>query len=237
MPLGRAQFISPVTGKLTLYNEHKFLSAIEPVSAMDTNLLVNETNVELYSQGIDGFVTEARHISTGIVDYVEVKGWVPDEPIPEAGTARLLAPIVVAAIITILKIVIPLVVAGIVFVAAAIVVQGLYLQTAYPKLYYTAQDPQTGEIHGPWTREAVVTWNQSNYPDYWVDPTTTMIVDTSQPDAEEKINFIIQNTPSGWGEPSGGWSDQIIMLLVVGGLVVGSIIALPYILRAFKGTG
>ena len=235
MPLGRAQFISPVTGRLTLYNEHKFLRAIEPVEAIDTNLLVEETNTELYNQSVDAFTTQARHIQTGILDYVEVTGWVPTEPIPE-GAASLFAIMATITAIVTAKL-FALIVGALVFVSVAWVIQGLYMQTAYPKLYYTVADPLTGEIRGPWARESVVTWNQSNYPDYWVDPTTTMVVDPSQPDAQEKINFIIENTPSGWGEPSGGWTDQIIMLLVVGGLVIGSIIALPYLLRTFKRKG
>lgn len=225
---------SPLTGKLELYRKHLFLDAAEAHSTLDTIWFRDQLNSDIISQGVDAVCTEVRHYETDIIDYVEVEFFVP-ELVARAGAEK--KSLVAVTIFVVVGLIIALIMAT--AIAIVTVTNALHRQkmdAAYPDLFYVI-DPNTGDLLGPMPRESAVTLKEALYPGMWIDPTTTLMVDPNSPDAVTKIAYIINNTPAGWGEPTeypDDWMNKIMMLLIVGGVIIGGIMVLPHVLRAFR---
>lgn len=217
----QATLESPVTGRLTTYNLHNFLDLARGFVATDPIALRDALNDEYYTQGIDAICNEVKIISHPVATWIQVDNWIPTEA---EATARLLPSIVMA--VAAILIVMLAGVAAIMTVGPSI--HAWIMEQRYPHFYYTLADPVTGVKHGPWPREQVYSWDIANYPDLWIDPTTLTAIDPNDPDFEEKRDWIILNTPEGWGEPQNGGIDfqGMIMWIVLGAVVVGGIFLL-----------
>uniref|UniRef100_A0A6M3M8U4 Uncharacterized protein n=1 Tax=viral metagenome TaxID=1070528 RepID=A0A6M3M8U4_9ZZZZ len=230
------EFNSPLTGRLTLYQRHDWLGATEGRSVIDVDFFKDDLNNNFYNQNIDAVCTDVRHMSSAIVDFVEVETWVSLDSLQASGTGK--AGIAVIAVIGALiwKIVIAAVVIGAVICVAGFALHTWRMNEAYPNLYFTLPDPETGEVYGPWPRETVATWNASTYPNLWIDPNTTMALDPTDPQFAERKEFIITNTPSGWGEPQSYPFDLsgIMPYILLGALALGGILILPSLIKAFR---
>lgn len=229
--------VSPITGNLTVYELSSFLQLADGPITFDTAAARNTLTNEYYTQGVDAVCNEVKYIASTTATWVQVDNWVPSAPVLKAGIETL-EPVsaIIAAIIIILKIIIPIIVAGIVIAGVAWVVGNIYMAAAYPRIYYTMPDPTTGKPNGPWTREEVLSWNAANYPTLWFDPNTTMGFDPSDPNFQQKKDWVILNTPSGWGQPFGGdiLGGLIPIIAIIGGIVIVAIVLPPIIRYATK---
>jgi len=221
---------SPLTGKLTLYRKHLFLDASEAHSTLDTVWFRDQLNSDIISQNVDAVCTAVRHYESDIVDYVEVEFFVPEE----TAATKLGVSVTIFVVFGLIMALIVVASLGIITVSNALHRQKM--EAAYPELFFV-RDPNTDEIMGPMSRESAVTLKEALYPGMWIDPTTTLMVDPTSPDAETHIEYIITNTPSGWGEPKADendWMNQIMTMVIVGGVIIAGVMILPHVLRAFQ---
>lgn len=217
----QASFESPVTGRLTVYNLHNFLDLAEGFVSGDPNALRDALNDEYYAQGIDAICNEVKIISHPVATWIQVDNWIPTAA---EATASLIASIIMA----VAAVIIIIVTGALAILTVGPSIHGWIMEQKYPSLYFTLPDPVTGQINGPWPREKAYSWDTVNYPHLYFDPTTLTALDPSDPDFEEHRDWVILNTPAGWGEPQNGGVDiqGMIMWIVLGAVVIGGIFLL-----------
>lgn len=204
MSVGSIERLSPVTGQLTVYTRHRVLLLTEGNTVVNGDKAVTDANTRFTTDAIDAFATTCSHVSTSVAGYAQVEVYVADAEATASLHPGSFELVVIAglAIITVIKWALAAAITGalVYFVSEALHRQKM--AEAYPSLYYTAKDPATGDVLGPWTREQVATWNAAKYPTCWVDPTTTMVVCPGDPTFEAKKEFIEKNTPANWAVPT-----------------------------------
>lgn len=225
--------VSPVTKKQTIYNLYKYLDLAEGNSVYDTVYAIDLMNSEFYLQGIDAFCAEINQISSEIATWVETHVYIAEPP-QQAGQIATVDPFTIAQIIGIIKwVIVASVIIGGTIIAVKYALHTFKMEEAYPKLYYV-ENPETGEGDF-YPRETAVTLKEAWYPGMWIDPTTTLMLDPSDPDFEERKKFVILNTPEGWGEPQTYPFDfaNIINTLIIGAVVIGGIVIAVKFLPSF----
>lgn len=104
----KKKMVSALTGKLTTYELIRTQDTCSRFTA-DMNQLKTALQNEFFSQGQDAYVENCTQIRETNYDYLLTDIWMPAE--------SPIAPLIIVAIIVILKYVVPIVIAGIVFYA------------------------------------------------------------------------------------------------------------------------
>lgn len=222
---------SPLTGRLTVYQPHRYLTLADGPAYVDTDQLLINLNNEFYTQNIDTIAHEAKTYVGAEATFVEVSLYVAESSATAGPEGRLLV-VSIAILVGILLVAIMAV--GLTIYTVGNAFHTWQMEKAFPKMFYTMPDPDTGEIYGPWPRETVLTWNASHYPNFWFDPNTTLGFDPSQPDFEDKRDWVLVNTPPGWGEAQewGGFGE-LINWIIFGALALGGIYVAVKLLPGF----
>ena len=227
----RATLVSPITGKLTVYDQVRVLQTAQAGSTVDTVAMTNEVNSQWYYNSIDGYCSNVRHYVSDVADFVEVEAYLPAEDLSQAqfGTTRSLFVISLA-----FQIIIAVIVAAVAIIGVLAAYASFF--PAYPKNFY-AKNPTTGNVEAM-TREQAVSANQINYPGMYVDPTTAAVFDPNAPYSTEFTDFIDwykKTIPSDWNKPTDYGIGTIVTYVVYGIVAVASIyVIVKFVVPAFS---
>lgn len=159
------QFVSPLTGKLTVYDETYGIYVAEHSSLPpDLDALRDKINTDLVGQTVDGFCDDILMIQGIMQDTYKPRVWIAEEqPVLQAnlGQQRLIAPLIVLAIIILI---------GIIVVAITTIVVVLFVGNSFTAISrYILQPPEYvgGTLDNPWVFDNFAGYLSYQHLRYW----------------------------------------------------------------------
>jgi len=232
------KLISPMTGKLTLYYETYNIQVAEPATAPDLDGLRDRINNDLISQSVDGFCENILYMGGVFQDQYKTKTWIAGEqPQLEArlGRERLVAPIIIAAILLAIAIIVA---------AIAIVIVVYVLASSFTTIsqwilqppQYVGGTPDNPEVYDTWAE-----YLSAQHLRYWYvcpkcgagfgDKTKYPNIE-DVPEAE--VNAYNEHMEVCQGIPT-GVQNILVWLIFAGAAIVAVIVVVPTVAKAISG--
>ena len=185
---------SRITGKLQTYEHSNMKSpACNRFEQWDMSHVKDAMQKQADLEGIDVIVEDAKHFRTADADFLEINQWIPVE-VAANGEVRLIAPLIIAAVLLFLKYVLPLICVAVIVGLVGVLWIGPFTKPPEPYKGFYQYDKE-GKTIGPMTYTEFYTLKQAEHPDKSVCHYCGQLFDTAAERDEHEKNCPWRDKP------------------------------------------